>query len=133
MRTEDFGECLVHPRSHPRQASADIDRRTLGDPGTNLFGFPAQTILQERSPDWIKGRVLAVQYLILYAATVVYVPIVGWLADHAGLSATLLIVSATVAAAGSLTIYLRIRAEKRDGGRITRRGGARSSLPEGHL
>lgn len=82
--------------------------------GLDFVNVPAQTILQDRSPDWIKGRVFAVQYLMLYAVTVVYVPIIGWLADHAGLSAALLAVSVTVAIAGAATIYLRIK--------ITRRG-----------
>ena len=100
--------------------------------GLDFINVPAQTIVQERSPDWIKGRVFAVQYLMLYAATVVYVPIIGWLADHIGLSAALLIVSITVAVAGATTIYLRVRVEKRASGRPGRQGGARRGASEGN-
>jgi MFS family permease len=99
--------------------------------GLDFVNVPAQTILQDRSSDWIKGRVLAVQYLMLYAVTVVYVPIIGWLADHIGLSATLIVVSITVAVVGMVTIYLRIQIDRRTGGRSLRQGGARPGAPEG--
>lgn len=85
--------------------------------GLDFVNVPAQTIVQERSPDWIKGRVLAVQYLLLYGATVIYVPIIGWFADRLGLSAALLILAATVAVAGAATIYLRVRVGQRASGR----------------
>jgi MFS family permease len=103
--------------------------------GLDFVNVPAQTVVQERSPDWIKGRVLAVQYLLLYGATVVYVPIVGWLADHFGLSAALVIVAATVAVFGGATIYLRIRVGLRANGRTGRPGRqprARHGAPEGN-
>jgi MFS family permease len=101
--------------------------------GIDFINIPAQTIVQERSPDWIKGRVLAVQYLLLYGATVVYVPIIGWLADHIGLSATLMIVAVTVAGAGGLTVYLRIRTRRRANGWVGRRPGAPPDVPGGAL
>jgi MFS family permease len=101
--------------------------------GLDFINVPAQTIVQERSPDWIKGRVLAVQYLLLYGATVVYVPIIGWLADHIGLSATLMIVAVTVAGAGGLTVYLRIRTRRRANGWVGRRPGAPPDVPGGAL
>ncbi|HEX9039363.1 MAG TPA: MFS transporter [Ktedonobacterales bacterium] len=87
--------------------------------GLDFVNVPAQTILQDRSPDWIKGRVFAVQYLMLYAVTVVYVPFIGWLADHFGLSAALLVVALTVAAAGALTVYLRLKISRRERQRIS--------------
>jgi hypothetical protein len=103
--------------------------------GLDFVNVPAQTIVQERSPDWIKGRVLAVQYLLLYGATVVYVPIIGGLADYLGLSAALLIVAATIAIAGGLTIYLRLRVGMRASERQGRQGsqpGTRHGAPEGN-
>ncbi len=99
--------------------------------GLDFVNVPAQTIMQDRSADWIKGRVLAVQYLMLYAVTVVYVPVVGWLADRAGLSAALLLVAVTVGGAGALTVYLRIQVDARNGGRPARRGGADHDATEG--
>ena len=91
--------------------------------GLDFVNVPAQTILQDRSPDWIKGRVFAVQYLMLYAVTVVYVPFIGWMADQFGLSISLLAVAATVAVAGAITIYLRIQLSRRGGVPAGRAGG----------
>lgn len=99
--------------------------------GLDFVNVPAQTILQDRSPDWIKGRVFAVQYLMLYAVTVVYVPIIGWLTDHIGLSSALVVVGLTVAVAGAITIYLRMRVSERAGGGLARRDAARPSMPTG--
>ncbi len=101
--------------------------------GLDFVNVPAQTILQDRAPDWIKGRVLAVQYLMLYALTVVYVPIIGWLADNAGLSAALILVAITVGVAGAVTVYLRVRLDKRTVGRSARQDSARSNIPEGNV
>jgi MFS family permease len=101
--------------------------------GLDFVNVPAQTILQNRSPDWIKGRVLAVQYLMLYAVTVIYVPIVGWLADRLGLSTALLSVSLTVAVAGAISIYLRLQVDARARERQERRVGAHSGAPGGGM
>lgn len=101
--------------------------------GLDFVNVPAQTILQDRAPDWIKGRVLAVQYLMLYALTVVYVPIVGWIADKAGLSASLMLVSITVGVAGAVTVYLRVQMDKRAVGRSASQGDTRPDVPEGSV
>lgn len=77
--------------------------------GLDLINVPAQTMMQERSPDWVKGRVLAVQIMLLNAITVVFVPAVGWIADHLGLSNALLVVAGMVALAGLLSIVLMAR------------------------
>ncbi len=74
--------------------------------GLDLINVPAQTMLQERSPDWVKGRVLAVQIMLLNAITVIFVPAIGWLADHSGLSSALLVVASVVGGAGLLSVYL---------------------------
>lgn len=100
----------------------------------DFINVPAQTILQDRSPDWIKGRVLAVQYLMLYAITVVYVPVIGWLADRFGLSASLLIMALTVAVAGGVSVYLRLRVAARASenvGQPWKGGGAHPMAPGG--
>jgi MFS family permease len=77
--------------------------------GLDLINVPAQTMVQERSPDWVKGRVLAVQIMLLNAITVVFVPVIGWIADHLGLATALLVVAGIVGAAGLLTVYLGAR------------------------
>lgn len=101
--------------------------------GMDFVNVPAQAILQDRSPDWIKGRVLAVQYLMQYGATVVYVPIIGGLADRFGLSAALICVSLTIGIGGALSIYLRIRVSARAREGLAERVGAHSGAPGGHL
>lgn len=97
--------------------------------GLDLVNVPAQTMLQERSPDWVKGRVLAVQIMLLNAITVVFVPAIGWIADHMGLTTALLVVAGIIAIAGMLTVYLGARAgiantDLVDGRRATPEGNA---------
>lgn len=77
--------------------------------GLDLINVPAQTMVQERSPDWVKGRVLAVQIMLLNAITVVFVPAIGWIADHQGLPAALLVVAGCIGVAGLASVYLGIR------------------------
>ncbi|MDE3228467.1 MAG: MFS transporter [Chloroflexota bacterium] len=78
--------------------------------GLDLINVPAQTMMQARSPDWIKGRVLATQIMLLNAVTVIAIPAIGWTADHFGLPLALIIVAAVVGAAGMLSVYLGARA-----------------------
>jgi MFS family permease len=78
--------------------------------GLDLINVPAQTMMQARSPDWVKGRVLAVQIMLLNGIIVVFIPIIGWIADSLGLPTALLIVAGAVGAAGALSIYLGARA-----------------------
>lgn len=96
--------------------------------GLDLINVPAQTMVQERSPDWIKGRVLAVQIMLVNAITVVFVPAIGWIADHLGLPTALLVVAGVVGVAGLLTIYLGARA----GGANTELADGRRGAPEGN-
>jgi MFS family permease len=77
--------------------------------GLDLVNVPAQTMVQERSPDWIKGRVLAVQIMLLNAITVIFVPAIGWIADHLGLSVALLVVAGCIGVAGLVSVYLGAR------------------------
>lgn len=77
--------------------------------GLDLINVPAQTMVQERSPDWVKGRVLAVQIMLLNAITVIFVPAIGWIADHLGLSIALLVVAGCIGVAGLLSVYLGAR------------------------
>jgi MFS family permease len=101
--------------------------------GMDFVTVPAQAVLQDHSPDWIKGRVLAVQYMMQYAATVVYVPIIGGLADRFSLWVALGCVSLTIGIGGALTIYLRIRVNERARGRPPSRIGAHPGAPGSNL
>lgn len=77
--------------------------------GLDLVNVPAQTMVQARSPDWVKGRVLAVQIMLLNGITVVFTPAIGWIADHSGLSSALLVVAGVVGVAGLVSVYLSVR------------------------
>lgn len=78
----------------------------------DFINVPAQTMMQERSPDWIKGRVLAVQGMLLNAATVPFVPLMGIIADRFGILAAMDILAATIAVTGLTSVFFGARAEK---------------------
>jgi hypothetical protein len=59
---------------------------------------------------------------------VVYVPAVGWIADHMGLAAALLVVAGSVGAAGMLSVYLGARTGARNADLTDEQRGA----PEGN-
>jgi MFS family permease len=88
----------------------------------DFINVPAQTIMQERAPDWIKGRVLAVQGMILNIATVIFVPLMGLVADHVSISSAMLILDAAIAVVGLGTVYYSSRLDM-----------ARTSPVGGHL
>jgi len=75
----------------------------------DFINVPAQTIMQERSPDWIKGRVLAVQGMILNIATVIFVPLMGLVADHVSISTAMIILATAIAVVGLGTVYFSSR------------------------
>jgi hypothetical protein len=75
----------------------------------DFVNVPAQTMLQDRAPDWIKGRVLAVQAMILNGVTIPFVLIIGRVADGFGLSSAVLVLAGIIASAGLLSVYLGSR------------------------
>lgn len=80
--------------------------------GLDFVNVPAQTMLQERSPDWIKGRVLAVQAMILNGVTIPFVLVMGRVADGFGLSAAILVLAGIIAIAGLLSVYIGSRPDE---------------------
>lgn len=78
----------------------------------DFINVPAQTRMQERSPDWIKGRVLAVQGMLLAAATVPFVPLMGIVADRFGILPAMNILAAIIAVTGLTSVFFGARAEK---------------------
>ena len=96
--------------------------------GLDLINVPAQTMIQARSPDWVKGRVLAVQIMLLNGITVIFAPAIGLLADGFGLANTLVVVAGIVGVAGMLSVYLGARV----GSANTDLADGRRGAPEGH-
>lgn len=48
----------------------------------NFINIPSSTSMQEQTPDWIKGRVLALQLVLYNAWSIPSVLLVGWLTDR---------------------------------------------------
>jgi MFS family permease len=82
----------------------------------DLINVPAQTLVQERSPDWVKGRVLALQGMVLNAVTVPAVLLVGVLADRLTLPATLELVAIAIVIGGLPSVYFAARWRSGDAG-----------------
>jgi MFS family permease len=53
--------------------------------GIDFINIPAQTAVQEYTPEWIKGRVLALQLMLLNACSIPVILFVGAFADAFGL------------------------------------------------
>ncbi len=80
----------------------------------DLINLPAQTATQQLSPDWIKGRVLALQMMLLNAASIPVVLIVGPAADFLGLGRAMVLMAASVFVLGWASISWAERVRKRD-------------------
>lgn len=70
---------------------------------------PAQTILQERTPVELRGRVFATQLTMAFVASVAPLLITGGLADLLGVGTTLLLMAASVL---SLWLYSLVQTKK---------------------
>ena len=79
----------------------------------DFVNVPAQTVMQERSPDWIKGRVLAVQGMLLNAVTVPFVPLMGIAFDRLGILPAMDILAVCIGVTGMASVVAGIRARTR--------------------
>ncbi len=57
--------------------------------GLDFINIPAQTAMQEQSPDWIKGRVLALQLMLYNAFAIPVILFIGAFSDIAGIDKVL--------------------------------------------
>ncbi len=83
----------------------------------DLINLPAQTAMQQLSEDWIKGRVLALQMMLINAAAIPIVLIVGPAADVLGLGRAMVAMAVAVVVLGLGSVYLAERAHAREEGR----------------
>lgn len=81
--------------------------------GLDLINIPAQTTMQELSPDWIKGRVLALQMMLFNAVTVPVVFVIGLTADYFHLPPAMNALAALVFAGGFASILYGRKARQR--------------------
>ncbi len=66
----------------------------------DLINVPAQTAIQELTPDWIKGRVLALQLMFYNACSIPVILFIGAIADLFGLAKVIYLISALIAGFG---------------------------------
>jgi MFS family permease len=71
----------------------------------DFVNIPAQTAMQELSPDWIKGRVLSLQLVLYNAFSIPIILFVGGLSDLYGIERVLYLLAASQIAFGIWGIY----------------------------
>lgn len=79
----------------------------------DFVNVPAQTVMQEHAPDWIKGRVLAVQAMALNGLTVPAVLLMGRTADRIGLMPAILLLAAIIAVVGLISVYFGVQSDRK--------------------
>ncbi len=75
----------------------------------DLISLPAQTMLQRRSPDWMRGRILAFQTMLFNAVSIPVILIIGPIADFFHLPVAMNLMAATIAVLGLGCVYLAER------------------------
>jgi MFS family permease len=71
----------------------------------DFINIPAQTTMQELSPDWIKGRVLSLQLVLYNACSIPIILSIGGLSDLYGISSVLYLLAGGEIAFGLWGIY----------------------------
>lgn len=69
-----------------------------------LVMIPARTLVQEQSPDEIRGRVISTQFFLCNIASAVPLPLMGGLADTIGFRFTFLLIAVVVLAVGWINV-----------------------------
>lgn len=73
----------------------------------DFINIPANTIMQELTPDWIKGRVLALQLALFNAVSIPYILLIGWISDHFQLTSALYFLAACIIAFGIWSVFYK--------------------------
>src|SRR5579872_2109692 len=71
----------------------------------DFINIPAQTAIQEQTPEWIKGRVLALQLMLYNACSIPIIFFIGAIADIYGLDRVLYLMSLCEIAFGAWGLY----------------------------
>lgn len=66
----------------------------------DFINIPAQTAIQEQTPEWIKGRVLALQIMIYNACSIPIILGIGGIADAFGIANVIYLVAISITAFG---------------------------------
>jgi hypothetical protein len=62
----------------------------------DFINIPAQTAIQESTPEWIKGRVLALQLMLYNAFSIPILLFIGGIADAFGIDKVIYLVSVII-------------------------------------
>ena len=73
----------------------------------DLVNIPANTAMQELSPNWIKGRVLALQIVLYSTCSIPIILFIGMLSDLIGIDRVLYVMAACELAFGIWNIYYK--------------------------
>ncbi len=66
----------------------------------DFINIPANTAMQEQTPDWIKGRVLALQLALFNGVSIPVILLVGWISDNYQLPTALYFLASCIAVFG---------------------------------
>jgi MFS family permease len=80
----------------------------------DLINLPAQTLMQQLAPDWIKGRVLALQMMVLNAVQIPIILIIGPAADVLGLAVAMNILAVVATSFGLFSVSQAERARRKE-------------------
>jgi MFS family permease len=74
-----------------------------------LMTIPAQTVMQERTPDSLKGRVLALQMMVYNAVSIPVILFMGGIADIYDIAVVMGVLAITVFVGGLFSVYVDSR------------------------
>ena len=80
----------------------------------NFVNIPANTSMQEQAPEWIKGRVLALQLVIYNAWSIPAVLLIGWVSDNFTLPIALYFLAACIALFGGWGLFYEHKRHPRE-------------------
>ena len=75
----------------------------------DLMNIPALTLIQEHTPDTIKGRVLSLQSILYNAASIPVILFIGGIADLYGMATVMWVLAGMVFVGGLLSVFLDAR------------------------
>jgi MFS family permease len=73
--------------------------------GLDLINIPANAAMQEQTPEWIKGRVLALQLMLYNLCSIPVILFIGAIADLFGLDRVLYLMSISIVTFGLWSVY----------------------------
>ena len=80
----------------------------------DFINIPAQTAIQEATPEWIKGRVLALQLMLYNTCSIPIILFIGVFADAFGLDKVLYLVSVIIVGFGFWGRYYEYKHKAQD-------------------